>query len=65
MMRTPPTDDDTRAGVDVRAPLKAEARSLAASVVDCAVYVDGARLPGARSPEEAVAEVRRLGVGFV
>jgi len=36
-----------------------------ASVVDCAVYVDGTRLPGQWERAEAVAEVRRRGTGFV
>lgn len=40
-------------------------RSLPASVVDCAVYVDGERLPGRWTPAEAVAEVRDRGAGFV
>ncbi|APU13011.1 MULTISPECIES: magnesium and cobalt transport protein CorA [Actinoalloteichus] len=35
------------------------------SVVDCAVYVDGSRLPGRWTHGEAVAEVRRRGAGFV
>ncbi|UPW03870.1 magnesium and cobalt transport protein CorA [Rhodococcus pyridinivorans] len=35
------------------------------AVVDCAVYVDGHRLPGRYSHTEAVAEVRRRGTGFV
>ncbi|USI91570.1 magnesium and cobalt transport protein CorA [Rhodococcus sp. D-6] len=35
------------------------------AVVDCAVYVDGHRLPGRYSHTEAVAEVRRRGAGFV
>ena len=35
------------------------------SVVDCAVYVDGTRLPGRWEHAEAVAEVRRRGAGFV
>jgi len=34
-------------------------------VVDCAVYVDGARLPGSWSHVEALAEVHRRGAGFV
>ncbi|AYA25646.1 magnesium and cobalt transport protein CorA [Rhodococcus rhodochrous] len=34
-------------------------------MVDCAVYVDGHRLPGRYSHTEAVAEVRRRGTGFV
>jgi len=37
----------------------------AGSVVDCAVYVDGRRLPGACGPAEAVAEVRERRNGFV
>jgi magnesium transporter len=43
------------------------ARSIAmpAPVVDCAVYLDGRRLPGANSYAEAIAEVRRRGAGFV
>lgn len=34
-------------------------------VVDCAVYVDGARLPGRFSHDGALTEVRRRGAGFV
>jgi magnesium transporter len=34
-------------------------------VIDCAVYVDGKRLPGVWSHAEAVAEVRRRREGFV
>ena len=37
----------------------------AKSVVDCAVYVDGERLPGERTYAEAVDEVRRRRDGFV
>jgi magnesium transporter len=33
-------------------------------VVDCAVYVDGRRLPGRWSHSEAIEEVRRRGAGF-
>jgi magnesium transporter len=36
-----------------------------AHVVDCAVYVDGERLPGQWSPLEAITEVRRRRDGFV
>lgn len=35
------------------------------AVVDCAVYVDGRRQPGHWDHEQALAEVRRLGTGFV
>ncbi|MBE1470700.1 magnesium and cobalt transport protein CorA [Kibdelosporangium phytohabitans] len=38
---------------------------ISAYVVDCAVYVDGRRLPGRWSHDEAIAEVRRRGQGFV
>ncbi len=38
---------------------------LSAFVVDCAVYVDGARLPGRFTHDRALAEVRRRGEGFV
>jgi magnesium transporter len=38
---------------------------LSASVVDCAVYVDGERVPGRFTHERALAEVRRRGEGFV
>jgi magnesium transporter len=38
---------------------------LAIHVVDCAVYVDGARLPGRFTHDRALAEVRRRGEGFV
>ncbi|MGQ0841188.1 magnesium and cobalt transport protein CorA [Actinokineospora sp.] len=36
-----------------------------ATVIDCAVYVAGARLPGHWTPAEALDEVRRRGAGFV
>jgi magnesium transporter len=39
--------------------------SPTAHVVDCAVYVDGARLPGRWTHDRALAEVRRRGEGFV
>ena len=38
---------------------------ISAYVVDCAVYVDGARLPGRFTHERALAEVRRRESGFV
>jgi magnesium transporter len=38
---------------------------LSAYVVDCAVYVDGKRLPGRWTHEDAIAEVRKRGDGFV
>ncbi|MQA15459.1 MAG: magnesium/cobalt transporter CorA [Pseudonocardiaceae bacterium] len=38
---------------------------LSRHVVDCAVYLDGHRLPGSFDYEEALAEVRRRGDGFV
>jgi magnesium transporter len=38
---------------------------LSAHVVDCAVYVDGTRLPGRFTHDRALAEVRRRGEGFV
>jgi magnesium transporter len=38
---------------------------LSAYVVDCAVYVDGVRLPGRFTHDRALAEVRRRGEGFV
>jgi magnesium transporter len=38
---------------------------IARSVVDCAVYVDGKRLPGRWTHDQALAEVRRRGEGFV
>ncbi|MQA10816.1 MAG: magnesium/cobalt transporter CorA [Pseudonocardiaceae bacterium] len=38
---------------------------LSAYVVDCAVYVDGERLPGRWTHSQAVGEVRRRGEGFV
>ena len=34
-------------------------------LVDCAVYVDGTRLPGAWTPHDAMAEARRRNRGFV
>lgn len=38
---------------------------LSAYIVDCAVYVDGHRLPGRWTHDRALAEVRRRGEGFV
>ena len=38
---------------------------LSAYVVDCAVYVDGVRVPGRFTHERALAEVRRRDEGFV
>jgi magnesium transporter len=54
----------------LRAPRRnSPVHSLAAiprdHVVDCAGYVDGRRLPGSRSYEHAVTEVRASGAGFV
>ena len=45
-------------------PAAAE-RAMNAHVIDCAVYVDGKRLPGRFSHADAVAEVRRRREGFV
>jgi magnesium transporter len=39
--------------------------SVPGHVVDCAAYVDGARLPGRWTHADALAEVRRHGGGFV
>ncbi|MGE3287709.1 MAG: magnesium/cobalt transporter CorA [Pseudonocardia sp.] len=38
---------------------------ISAYIVDCAVYVDGHRLPGRWTHDRALAEVRRRGDGFV
>lgn len=43
----------------------ARRRAAPSPVVDCAVYVDGRRLPGHLDHVEALAEVRRRGTGFV
>ncbi|RCW42810.1 magnesium transporter [Halopolyspora algeriensis] len=49
-----------------RTPLASTTPSpLSASVVDCAVYIDGERLGGRWTHEEALDEVRRRGTGFV
>jgi magnesium transporter len=40
------------------------AAPVAHAIVDCAVYVDGHRLPGKFTHESALAEVRRRGRGF-
>ena len=53
MTSAPPTGDDERALFGHT------------SVVGCAVYVDGLRVPGSWTPAEALAEVRRRGEGFV
>lgn len=39
--------------------------SLSTSVVDCAIYVDGQRVAGDWTHQEAIREVRRRGSGFV
>nr|WP_246258211.1 magnesium and cobalt transport protein CorA [Amycolatopsis anabasis] len=39
--------------------------TTSASIVDCAAYRDGTRLPGRWTPADALAEVRRHGTGFV
>ncbi|WP_246633115.1 magnesium/cobalt transporter CorA [Pseudonocardia nigra] len=47
-------------------PLRPKLRvPVSAYVVDCAVYVDGRRLPGRWTHERALAEVRRRDEGFV
>ncbi len=47
-------------------PLRPKLRvPISAYVVDCAVYVDGLRLPGQWTHDRALAEVRRRGEGFV
>ncbi|MGH4020436.1 MAG: magnesium and cobalt transport protein CorA [Pseudonocardiaceae bacterium] len=46
-------------------PVPAVTLPLSRFVVDCAVYVDGWRLPGQFSHDDALAEVRRRGEGFV
>src|SRR5262245_50159379 len=38
---------------------------VSAYVVDCAVYLDGKRLPGRWSHSDAIAEVRKRGEGFM
>ena len=38
----------------------ADDTSTAPAIVDCGVYVDGHRLPGARAPAEAIAKVREI-----
>jgi magnesium transporter len=51
---------------DEQQPLLPKLRvPVARSVVDCAVYVDGKRLPGRWTHDTALAEVRRRGEGFV
>jgi magnesium transporter len=50
---------------DARRVVEPRAAPNPLSVVDCAVYVDGLRLPGDRSYAEAIAEVRRRRDGFV
>lgn len=47
-----------------RAPANNAPAPTLASVVDCAVYVDGERLPGHYTHTEAVEEVTRRGEGF-
>lgn len=48
-----------------RAPAAQLAPPLSASVVDCAIYADGERVPGQWNHREAIEEVRRRGSGFV
>jgi magnesium transporter len=52
--------------VSAPSPLRPQLRvPISAYVVDCAVYVDGLRLPGQWTHDRALAEVRRRGEGFV
>jgi magnesium transporter len=48
-----------------RRPEPPKSTSARPHVVDCAVYVDGERLPGNWTHEDAIAEVRRRRDGFV
>ncbi|MEU0499877.1 magnesium and cobalt transport protein CorA [Nocardia sp. NPDC005998] len=48
-----------------RTPLPHIPVPTARAVVDCAVYIDGRRLPGHFSPADAMAEVSNRGTGFV
>jgi magnesium transporter len=48
------------------APLRPKLRvPISAYIVDCAVYVEGVRLPGRWTHDSALSEVRRRGDGFV
>lgn len=61
MFTTPPPNAGRRSAAQiptVRVPAER-------AVVDCAVYVDGTRLPGRYTHAAALAEVRRRGTGFV
>jgi magnesium transporter len=51
-----------RPAVPAKGPLPVP---ISAYIVDCAVYVDGHRLPGQWTHTDAIAEVRRRGQGFV
>lgn len=54
-----------RQGVRHDEPLLPKLRvPVSAYIVDCAVYVDGIRLPGRWTHDRALAEVRRRGEGF-
>ncbi|WP_066905290.1 magnesium and cobalt transport protein CorA [Millisia brevis] len=48
-----------------RSPLEAIPVPAARAVIDCAVYIEGLRLPGTFTYRAALAEVRRRGEGFV
>jgi len=63
MSSTPSIDVPT--GTEDDDPPKPFAALVPASVVDCAVYVDGHRLPGRWTHSAALAEVRERGEGFV
>nr|CEL13204.1 Magnesium and cobalt transport protein CorA [Kibdelosporangium sp. MJ126-NF4]CTQ98894.1 Magnesium and cobalt transport protein CorA [Kibdelosporangium sp. MJ126-NF4] len=52
-------------GAAAEPPDKSLPVPISAYVVDCAVYVDGIRLPGRWSHDQAIAEVRRREQGFV
>ncbi|MCX4094324.1 magnesium and cobalt transport protein CorA [Nocardia sp. alder85J] len=62
MSSTPPLPSFHR---PARPPLPKIRVPAARAVVDCAVYVDGQRLPGHFTYEAALAEVRERGAGFV
>ncbi|MFC6010575.1 magnesium and cobalt transport protein CorA [Nocardia lasii] len=61
MTRSPFGSRGRRRGPAVTGPTVPTARAI----VDCAAYVDGARLPGRFTPESALAEIRSRGTGFV
>ncbi|GGG14610.1 magnesium transport protein CorA [Rhodococcoides trifolii] len=64
-MPTRPSLPSLRPSARVAEPMHRLPIPTARAIVDCAVYIDGQRLPGKYTHSAALAEVRKRGEGFV